>query len=180
MELKRLTFNISSVNRIFEMSAHSDNSDLYLNGVLCNSSDYVDREATEPIPIQYYGKTYNIAGLHASVSVTKRPPRSEVPGIACTEPWKNNDEPRDTIRIDGLNEQYAHIQIGIFVPSEVYERLYNTDMNACLLYIDTEFMNTGENCLNVDEPASFLFAYLSRVSVRMVSTGEQNDAPHND
>jgi hypothetical protein len=157
------------------MNEHSDKSELYLNGVLRGSSDYVSREADEPINIQYYGKTHNIADLHTLVSVRKRPPRSEAPGIACTEPWTSNDEPRDRIRIDGLNEQFANIQIGIFVPPEVYERLYNIDLNACDLYIDTKFLNTGENQLKVDKPASFLFAYLSEVSVRIVSIASQNE-----
>lgn len=173
MEIKRLTFKISCVNRIFEMSEHSDKSELYLNGVLCSSSDYLAREADEPIYIRYYGKTYNIADVHTLISVKIRPPRSEVSGIAYTVPWKSNDEPRDRIRIDGLSEPYTHIQAGIFVPPELYERLYNTNFNMCQLFIDAQFFNTGENPLKVDNPESFLFAYLSEVSVRLISMSEQ-------
>ena len=179
MELKRLTFQINCVNRIYEMTEHSDKSELYLNGVLSSSSDDIGREADEPIHIQYYGMTHDIANLDTLVSVRKRPPRSEVPGIPCTQPWTSNDEPRDHIRIDGLSEQYGHIQIGIFVPLEIYERLYNTDLNACYLYIDTGFLNTGENYLKVDKPASFLFAYLSEVNVRMVSLANRNKETEN-
>lgn len=173
MEIKRLTFKINCVNRVFEMSEHSDKSELYLNGMLCSSSDYLARKADEPIYIRYYGKTYNISELFTLISVKNRPPRSEASGIACTEPWKSNDELRDHIRIDGLSESYIHINVGIFVPPELYERLYSTNFNTCQLFIDTQFFNTGENYLKVDNPENFLFAYLSEVSVRMISMSEQ-------
>jgi hypothetical protein len=134
------------------MNEYSDKSELYLNGVLCGSSDYLAREADEPIYITYYGQTYNIAAAHALISVKKRSPRSEASGIACTEPWKSNNEPRDCIRIDGLSESYTHIQVGIFVPPELYERLYNTNFNMCHLFIDAQFFNTGETYM--DSPST--------------------------
>jgi hypothetical protein len=180
MEIKRLTFAIKCINRIFEMNEHSDTSELYLNGVLSGSSDYISREADEPILLQYYGRTHNIADRHTLISVRRRPPRSEAPGIACNEPWTSNDEARDRIRIDGLDDHDGLISIGIFVPPEVYERLYNTNLNACHLYIDAKFLNTGENYLKVDDPGSFLFAYLSVTSVRMVSMAAQNEETENE
>lgn len=171
MEFKTLTFDISSINRIFEMSKDCDKSFLYLHGTLQSGNDELGPTKTQPIHIHYYGQLHNIAGLDVFVSVEKRLPRADVLGIPANEPWKSNDDHRDSIRMDGLDKvsTFQNINLSIFLPPDVCASLSSADLNTCRVHITVDFQNTGENFLSVDNPSKFFFAYLSKVRVQVFS-----------
>ena len=171
MELKSLKFEIVSINRLLECGQNVDKIELHLNGTLCNSSDQIVDDYSEPVYLEWYGNRHNVQGLDAFISVTQRPSRSDVPGIDCSEPWKSNDEPRDTIRIDEIENDsvYRSVSLSLYLPSEIWSQLYSTDLDRRKVYVNAQIVNSGENPLRIENPSSFFYSYLSAVTVNILS-----------
>lgn len=175
MQLKTLRFEVLGINRILETGVNVDEIEMTLNAVLCNSADEFVEDYSEPIYFEWYGSSHNIQGLNAIIFVSQRPSRDEVPGIAHSEPWRGNDEPRDTIRIDGVEEEsdYRHVQLSVYLPSDMWTYLYNTDLDRRKVYANATFMNNGENALQVENPSAFFFSFLSGLSFNILSSASR-------
>lgn len=168
MEPVGLVFQVTGINHSYQATDESDMESMNLNCILLNNTAVSFQIDHGPIFLNYCDKKLNITGLTTIVTVDRRPTRQEVLGIPSTHPWVSNQDPRDAIRIDGIEDgsDFAFIQVHIRLPDNVYDELKKVDLNARKVYLDIGFINTEKSVLPIDHP-DFYFSYLNTVRVRI-------------
>lgn len=127
--------------------------------------------------IHHRDAVINLTDISVSLYLKLRKSFSEVPRIHSIEPWDSNEQLRDAFRIDGLDEDYKHCQISLFLPQEELDYFSNIDLQSHQLRFFASHMGNTKDPRPIDPPLTdHLFAYLFSTRIQVISKSGDNHA----
>jgi hypothetical protein len=93
-------------------------------------------------------------------------------GVAAAEPWHSNDDYRDTLRIDGLNEDgYVHSQLTIHLNQEEIDSIKSVNLKTHRLVTRVQYVGGKKDPRPLsEETTDHFFVYLTEISIHILST----------
>lgn len=171
MKIQRATIEITSINHYFQSTPDEGSWQLTLAGEFTKTSDSHIGGGPRFIFLE---REVDLSNELVLVSLKPLPKHLKHTRKPASEPWNSNEDHRDAIRIDGLEEGgYIHSQISIYVDEQEIEVIKNVNLRTHQMLIQLQYIDNGIDPRPLSKPnTDHFFRYLSESTIHILSYKE--------
>ena len=168
MDFQHISIEISTVNFCLKTSPESETWQLRLSGKIAQPSTGAAQT------IVFLNREINLTETHAMVFLEPLPKSIQSNRIGASEPWRSNEDCRNTLRIDGLEEGgWVYSKIVMYIDQTAIDVIRNVNLQTHQLIVGIDYMIGVPDPRPLTEPnTDHFFSYPFAGTIHILSHKE--------